>query len=62
LPKEFRFEGTEVYIKKIGNAVVLLPTTDSWQPLIQSLELFTEDFMSERNQPEQPGREELFDT
>ena len=25
LPKEFRFEGEEVYIKKIGSAVVLMP-------------------------------------
>jgi len=25
LPKEFRFSGTDVYIKKIGNMVVLLP-------------------------------------
>ena len=25
LPKEFRFNGDEVYIKKVGDAVVLIP-------------------------------------
>lgn len=48
LPKEFRFEGKEVYIQKIGNAVVLLPQSDSWDPLIKSLDMFSDDFMKER--------------
>jgi antitoxin VapB len=25
LPKEYRFHGNKVYIKKLGNAVVLIP-------------------------------------
>ncbi|NLF97609.1 MAG: AbrB/MazE/SpoVT family DNA-binding domain-containing protein, partial [Candidatus Riflebacteria bacterium] len=25
LPKEFRFKGKEVFVKKIGNAIMLLP-------------------------------------
>ena len=25
LPKEYRFEGTEVFIKKVGQAIVLIP-------------------------------------
>lgn len=25
LPKEFRFSGTQVFIKRVGNAVVLFP-------------------------------------
>ena len=40
LPKEFRFEGDEVYIKRVGNAVVLLPRLDSWRGLYESLERF----------------------
>lgn len=51
LPKEFRFEGDEVYIKRVGNAVVLLPRHDSWQGLYESLEFFSEDFMEDREQP-----------
>jgi len=60
LPKEFRFDGTEVYIKKVGNAVVLLPATHSWDTLFDSLELFSDDFMSTRDQPDDQVREELF--
>lgn len=60
LPKEFRFNGTEVYVKRVGNAVVLLPMEEAWDSLAQSLELFSDDYMSERNQPEVQQREELF--
>ncbi len=59
LPKEFRFEGEQVYLKKIGNAVVLLPIHDSWKPLLDSLNEFSEDFMISREQPSHQYREEL---
>lgn len=51
LPKDFRFEGEEVFVKKVGNAVVLLPRQDSWETLYGSLKTFSEDFMEERGQP-----------
>ena len=60
LPKEFRFEGTQVFIKRIGNAVLLLPEQDSWQGLFDSLGLFSDDFMEAREQPERQEREDLF--
>ena len=52
LPKEYRFKGTKVYIKRMGNAVVLIPEHDSWQSLRESLDLFSSDFMEQREQPE----------
>jgi antitoxin VapB len=52
LPKEFRFEGDEVLIKKAGNAVVLLPKKKSWEALVESLSQFSHDFMTDRGQPE----------
>jgi len=61
LPKEFRFRGDEVYIKKMGNAVILIPAQDSWQSLVESLEQFSADFMERREQPSQPQRESLFE-
>ena len=61
LPKEFRFEGTQVYIKRVGNAVLLLPEQDSWQLLFDSLNQFSDDFMDSREQPQQQNREELFE-
>lgn len=60
LPKEFRFQGSKVYIKKIGNAAVLLPVNDSWTPLFDSLDKFSDDFATSRDQPEQQSREDIF--
>ena len=44
LPKEFRFEGQQVFIHRIGSAVVLLPDTAPFQTLLDSLTLFSDDF------------------
>lgn len=60
LPKEFRFEGEEVFIKKTGNVVMLIPTVHSWDSLLGSLDKFTPDFMTERDQPQQQIREDVF--
>ena len=66
LPKEYRFEGTEVFIKKVGNTVVLIPATESWQSLVDSLAQFSgdfmenRDFMDNREQPEEQERESPF--
>lgn len=59
LPREFRFEGNEVLIKRAGAAVVLLPKSKSWETLLSSLEQFSDDFMNERDQPRQQEREPL---
>lgn len=60
LPREFRFKGDEVYIKKSGDIILLLPISNPWQSLLDSLDQFSEDFMQERHQPEQQNREDLF--
>ena len=59
LPKEFKFEGSEIYIKRIGRHVILTPKDDPWESLICSLDKFTDDFMSERNQPFIEERDKL---
>ena len=61
LPKEYRFSGGKVLIKRIGNAVVLLPEKHSWAPLFESLSRFSEDFMETRQQPGRQPREGLFE-
>lgn len=60
LPKEFRFEGDEVIIKRSGNAVILLPANHSWDALLNSLDQFSDDFMDDRAQPVPQAREDLF--
>jgi antitoxin VapB len=59
LPKEFRFEDDYVFIKKSGNAVVLIPAKNSWDSLLESLDMFSADFMTERRQPKAQKRELL---
>lgn len=59
LPKEFTIEGSEVYIKKIGNVIVLIPQENPWQSLFDSLSLFSSDFMENREQPSPEIREDL---
>jgi antitoxin VapB len=61
LPKEFRFSGDKVLIKRVGNAVVLLPEKGSWKTLFESLMRFSEDFMETRQQPSEQKRERLFE-
>ncbi|MYF92705.1 MAG: AbrB/MazE/SpoVT family DNA-binding domain-containing protein, partial [Gemmatimonadetes bacterium] len=37
LPKEFRFSGDDVYIKKYQGIVMLLPKESPWTSLVDSL-------------------------
>jgi antitoxin VapB len=59
LPKEFRFDGSDVYIKKLGDIVLLIPKKSPWSSLVKSLDEFSSDFMRERLQPEEQEREKL---
>ena len=62
LPKEFRFEGDSVAIKRVGKAVVLLPYNEPWDTLLESLSMFSSDFadsIAERNQPPVDVREDF---
>ncbi|TGN13792.1 type II toxin-antitoxin system antitoxin VapB [Leptospira ilyithenensis] len=51
LPKEFRFNGKEVYIRKEGTNVILSPIDDAVDRLWNVLGQFSEDIRIERNQP-----------
>lgn len=60
LPKECRFDGDEVAINKVGDIVILMPKKNKWSGFLSSLELFSEDFMSNgREQPAVQVREAL---
>ena len=59
LPKECRFRGNEVFVRKYEDIVILFPKRSPWAPLVNSLDKFTDDFMTERNQPEQQERNSL---
>lgn len=66
LPKAYRFEGKEVYIKRISEGVLLIPKDKSiWDVWEKNLKKHKTTFMTERNQPESQqvrmGLDELFD-
>lgn len=60
LPKECRFNGDEVAINKVGDIVILMPKENKWSGFLNSLELFSDDFMNDgREQPAVQAREAL---
>lgn len=59
LPKDFRFIGDTVNIKRVGKAVVLLPHNEPWETLFGALGQFSPDFLEERRQPSLDIREDL---
>lgn len=66
LPKDYRFEGKEVYIKRTAEGVLLIPKdTTIWDVWEKNLNKYEEPFMVDRNQPEsqqeRAGLDELFD-
>ena len=57
LPKEFRFEGSEVFIRKEGDKVILSQKPTSWEDFFSASERPTADFMAERVDVEAEKRE-----
>jgi antitoxin VapB len=64
LPKEFRFRGDEVRIRRHGNAVILEPLADDWSWLDAIAGQLDDDFVrAVEEQPqtvERPALDELF--
>ena len=66
LPKAYRFEGSEVYIKKISEGILLIPKDKTiWSVWENNLKKYDKPFMTDRNQPksqqERDGLNEPFD-
>lgn len=47
LPKKFRLSGDEVYVQKVGQAVVLMPKESAWEIFMDGINSFTEDFFAD---------------
>jgi antitoxin VapB len=48
LPKNCRFASNEVYIKKVGDMVLLVPKNKAWDVFMEGLSGFSDDFMASR--------------
>ena len=57
LPKEYRFDGSDVYVKKFEDIVLLIPKDSKWNSLETSLNYFSDDFLNDRNQPKLQDRD-----
>jgi len=62
IPKEFRVDGDEVYIEKVGNSLIITPKKENhWDAISQALaEVDTSDFNIDREALPMDKREELF--
>lgn len=54
LPKEYRFPGEEVRIRRHGSAVVLEPLADDWSWLDEIAGRLDDDFIEAANEEPQP--------
>ena len=63
LPKEYRVTGNSVYVKRLGNSIVLIPKTgDRLAGMFAALDEFPRDFALERRQGQpRVGLDKLFD-
>jgi len=59
LPKEYQFSGDSVYVKKIGEAVILVPFDKDWEVFMHGLNSFSDDFMSEGRLQENDQEREM---
>ena len=48
LPKEFRFDTTEVYIRRQGEDIVISPKKPTWDDFFATESVFGEDFLNIR--------------
>lgn len=62
LPKDCRFEGSEVLVQRVGSAVLLVPKDQVWEVFMEGISSFSDDFMSDgrdQNAAELEKRERL---
>ena len=62
LPAEIHLEAGEVLVRQVGHSVVLVPKgSNPWQPLLDSLDQFSDDYMEDRAQPSPQRRAVVFE-
>ena len=47
LPKGFRFEDSEVLVKRQGETLILVPKEVAWQTFLHAISGFSDDFMAD---------------
>jgi len=61
LPKRYAFSGSEVYVTKVNGVVMLVPKGKGiWKPFLESLDMFSEDYLANKREQGHPQRRESF--
>ncbi len=60
LPKQSRFSGGEVFVQKLGGAVLLVPKEAAWQTFLNGLNSFTDDFFEDGRITEMPTERDFW--
>ena len=53
------FDAQSVYVNKIGNVVMMVTIDNPWQNMVDACNEFSDDVLSERNQPQLQERDWL---
>ncbi len=59
LPKEFRFDTDEVYIRKVGDEVIITATRPAWDTFFDQRTAFDDDFLPDREDIPPQERESI---
>lgn len=59
LPKDFRFDCDEVYVRKQGDEIIISPKAPSWDFFFDQQSAFGEDFLPDR-EDSSPQDRDLF--
>jgi antitoxin VapB len=59
IPQKMRLDDKKVFIRKLGNALYIIPFSNPWGSLIEGVDSFTSDFMLSRDEPASQTRESL---
>ena len=57
IPESLTIDDDKVYLKRVGNAIYVIPFHNPWESLINSTEMFTKDYLDKRDQPEVQDRD-----
>lgn len=59
LPKKFRFTGEEVFVRKVGHVVMLIPKNAAWETFMDGLNSFSDDVFRDGRSPEVPSERDM---
>lgn len=57
LPKDFRFDCDEVFVRKQGDDIILSPKASTWDEFFDQKSAFDDSFLADREQPDHQERD-----